>query len=79
MSESIDWHKRLLESALNKDLISDEMFSMLDQFRRFRHKYRHSYGFTLNWEMMKPLNDILPRVYARLKEIVEQYCSDEEK
>lgn len=56
-----DWHQKLLEKALNDGLITEDLYMKLDIFRKFRHKFRHSYGFSLRWDMMAPLiNKLLP-------------------
>ena len=75
-SHSSDWHRRLLETAHERNVISEDLLSQLDQFRRFRHKYRHSYGFTLNWAMMNPLYAVLHTTYSHLQSIVQKYCPD---
>ncbi len=66
------WHKKLLENALNKGIISEELFEKLDPYRRFRHKFRHSYGFTLTWDMMSPLmlelEDVFKKARSELSE-----------
>ena len=31
-------------------VIDDALFILLDDFRAFRHKFRHSYSFELDWE-----------------------------
>ncbi len=50
------WHSDLLK-RMKLDLpgyrpavIDEELFRLLDDFRGFRHKFRHIYGFDLDWE-----------------------------
>ena len=31
-------------------LIDDELYRLFDDFRAFRHKFRHMYSFELDWE-----------------------------
>lgn len=31
-------------------MISDELYLILEDFRGFRHKFRHSYSYELDWE-----------------------------
>lgn len=52
-TNSNQFHQKVLENA--QGVLSGSTVSSLDQYRRFRHKFRHSYGFTLTWDMMEPL------------------------
>mgnify|MGYP001821978684 CR=1 FL=1 len=31
-------------------LIDDDLYRLFDDFRAFRHKFRHLYSFELDWE-----------------------------
>ena len=50
------WHKDLLKRmrmeipGYRPKVIDDELYIMLDDFRAFRHKFRHTYAFELDWE-----------------------------
>ena len=50
------WHKDLLKrmrmeiTGYRPKVIDNELYTLLDDFRAFRHKFRHSYGFELDWE-----------------------------
>jgi hypothetical protein len=50
------WHKDLLKRmkmeipGYRPKVIDDELYLILDDFRAFRHKFRHSYAFELDWE-----------------------------
>lgn len=54
--EPQDWHKDLLKrmnleiSGFRPKVIDKELYRLLDDFRAFRHKFRHSYAFELDWE-----------------------------
>ena len=53
------WHKDLLKrmrieiSGFRPAVIDEKLFVLLDDFRSFRHKFRHSYAFDLDWEREK--------------------------
>jgi hypothetical protein len=54
------WHKDLLDSMATPGrdrgpLISAELKSRLTDYMEFRHFFRHSYVFVLEWDRMKPL------------------------
>ena len=50
------WHKDLLKRmkmeipGYRPKVINDELYIILDDFRAFRHKFRHTYAFELDWE-----------------------------
>ncbi|MCF8104527.1 MAG: hypothetical protein K9K64_03500 [Desulfohalobiaceae bacterium] len=53
------WHRDLLRRmrlevpGYRPRLLSDELYRSLDDFRGFRHRFRHSYSFELDWEREK--------------------------
>ncbi len=50
------WHKDLLKrmkievAGYRPKVIDHKLYTLLDDFRAFRHKFRHTYGFELDWE-----------------------------
>ena len=56
-----DYHRELLRSMtieipdIRPRIISRDLAEELDEYRRFRHMFRHSYGSELRWSKMKPL------------------------
>jgi len=50
------WHKNLLKRmrievpGFRPRVINEELYLLLDDFRSFRHKFRHTYAFELDWE-----------------------------
>ena len=65
------WHKDLLKrmkmeiSGYRPRVIDNELYRLLDDFRAFRHKFRHTYGFELDWEK----EQIVARKLLRTKEL----------
>ena len=54
------WHMELLEKAFISDGLRKQIFinglqSTLEEYMKFRHFVRHSYGFQLEWERMEDL------------------------
>ena len=53
------WHAQLLRKMkmeikdIRPALISNKCYYSLDELRRFRHIFRYSYDFELDWERMK--------------------------
>ena len=60
-----DWHKRLLMDMaieipeVRPPILPHRLCEELDDYLRFRHLFRHSYGITLHWERVKPLLESL--------------------
>ena len=68
-----DWHRRVLESmsldlpGVRPALFSEDTVKSLDEYRRFRHIFRHMYGSHLDWVRIKPLLDKLASVFSKVE------------
>jgi hypothetical protein len=49
-------------------VLTGETVRRLDEYLRFRHLFRHIYGFDLEWERCRELLDDLPATFERLTE-----------
>jgi hypothetical protein len=64
LPNDIKWHMELLEKSFvqndnRKEIFRIEFQEKLEEYLKFRHFVRHSYGFQLEWERMEDLiNDI---------------------
>ena len=83
---SVDsWHRDLLKRMkLNIDgyrpaVINEELYLILDDFRAFRHKFRHSYTFELNWERMKIVANQLDTAWENLQSQLRIFFKDLDK
>jgi len=76
-----DWHAVLLRNmtfripTLRPPVIRDETASLLDEFRRFRHRVRHAYGFTLRWSTLRGLLAEFDEAYQSLVADVHQFVA----
>ena len=66
------WHKALLSNAFeSKDnqtqLLRDELRVLLNDYLKFRHLARHTYGFQLKWDEMKMLVFNLEKTWEIVK------------
>lgn len=74
-----EWHAILLRNmtlrvpTLRPPVIRDATASMLDEFRRFRHRVRHAYGFTLRWSTLCGLLADFDEAYQSLVADVRQF------
>lgn len=55
-----NWHINLLSQAnkttkIRNKILSDEMNIKLIEYLKFRHTFKHIYGFQMKWEKMKHL------------------------
>jgi HepT-like protein len=72
------WHRDLLlqtteATTKRRGVISAEFMPQLADYLGFRHFYRHSYSFFLDWEEMKSLVISLPEVWNRTKKALLEF------
>ncbi len=66
-----DWHLQLLHRMLapvpetRPPVIDVSLGEELAEFMRFRHVFRHQYGFELRWQLVKDLADRMEEVHRR--------------
>lgn len=76
-----DWHWRLLESmvlelpGLRPAVFSGKTLDILDEYRRFRHIFRHTYGSHLDWERLRPLLENLTSVFSEVEKEIKQFLT----
>ena len=77
--EPNSWHSGLLKRMkltipdFRPAVINDELFGLLDDFRAFRHKFRHSYTFELDWERERLVAQKFHRTSALVQEQVKSF------
>lgn len=54
------WHSELLQAMFSQSekhsqILSSELLPYLKNYLGFRHVFRHSYGYELDWQRLKPL------------------------
>jgi hypothetical protein len=75
------WHADLLKRMkLDVDgyrpaVIDEELYRLLTDFRGFRHVFRHSYSFELDWERERLVARKLRRTSAMLRDQVEEFLA----
>ncbi|WP_027719449.1 hypothetical protein [Desulfovirgula thermocuniculi] len=74
-----DWHRELLKSmaveleGLRPAVISRELMEELDEYRRFRHLFRHAYAGELRWMKMKHLAENMADIVSLLENKMAQF------
>ena len=76
-----NWHRDLLKRmtievpGYRPRVINDDLFRLLDDLRGFRHKFRHSYTFELDWERERLVAQKLPTAHALLKNQITAFLA----
>lgn len=74
------WHRDLLRNVtlelpgIRPPVISTELAADLDEYLRFRHLFRHHYGFKLQWKRMRPLLETMGVLLDRFRKEVSTFC-----
>ncbi len=73
------WHRNLLKrmkygvEGYRPRVIEDNLFQLLDDFRGFRHKFRHSYFYELDWEKERLVATKLPAAFKLLHQQITEF------
>ena len=73
------WHIILLSQMaksygdIRPAVISENLYEKLKEYLKFRHLFRHIYGFELKWERIKPLVLSMPDVFHNLKKDIRKF------
>lgn len=73
IDKSGDYHRELLRSmtieieGVRPPVFSSEFAEELDDYRRFRHMFRHAYAGELRWKKMGHLAENINTIYAILE------------
>ena len=73
------WHKDLLKrmkiavEGYRPKVIDDDLYRLLDDFRAFRHKFRHTYAFELDWEREQAVARKLLPAWAMLQKQIHAF------
>lgn len=73
------WHSELFTDMFAKTekhepVLPQELFQPLKEYLGFRHVFRHSYGYELDWQRLKPLSSVprtrkchLGRIFSKVE------------
>lgn len=76
-----NWHTELLlqmAKSLRKTrgkIISQDLMQKLKEFLRFRHLFRHIYGFELKWDRIRPLCVDMENVLNELRKEMDEFLN----
>jgi hypothetical protein len=77
--ESGRWHKDLLDqmaleiSGVRPAVLTDELVDDLKDYLEFRHFFRHSYSFYVEWNELNPKLAKLADTFRKLEEAFQQF------
>lgn len=75
------WHRQLVKDMsleipeVRPAVIDEELARSLGDFRRFRHVFRNVYGFALEDQRMRPLEERLPAVLDAFRRQVGEFLA----
>ncbi len=66
------WHSELLSEMFKiqksgKSVLNQELLNDLKEYLGFRHVFRHSYGYEMDWNRLEPLFKKMPQVWNSVK------------
>jgi hypothetical protein len=77
--KSAGWHRELLNQmslelqGVRPAVLTVELVSVLEDYLEFRHFFRHSYGFDLDWDELKPKAENLKPTFEKLETAFQQF------
>lgn len=74
----LEWHKKVFKKGFEKDengysILRDKYKDELENYLKFRHFFRHTYGFRLNHKKLKPLADEVEGLWEEIKSDINKY------
>jgi len=76
-----DWHRELLLQmahsikGVRDAVVGTDLLEKFKEYLRFRHLFRHIYGFELRWERFKNLSLSLFTILSEFKDNLERFYS----
>ena len=72
------WHKELLDSMFSDTdrrsaILDNSLHDKLFDYMSFRHVFRHSYGYALDWERLNPLFSQMNEVWKNTKTCIQKF------
>ena len=66
------WHSELFlsmfkETEKREAVLAQNLEAPLKEYLGFRHVFRHSYGYELDWERLNPLFSGMPEIWQKIK------------
>ena len=75
------WHIEFLEQMQREEkgrrpaVVDDVLAARLLEYLKFRHRFRHTYGYELKWDKLRPLVEGLSETQMALREQVSNFLA----
>lgn len=56
-----------IQYSNRKSVLPHDLEEPLKEYLGFRHVFRHSYGYELDWERLNPLFSGMPEIWQKIK------------
>jgi len=72
------WHQLLLQQmteerkGVRPAVIDDALYQRVEEYLKFRHRFRHTYSDELEWNKLRPLAEGIPETFTQLREQLAQ-------
>ncbi|MCZ6680914.1 MAG: hypothetical protein O7E52_27110 [Candidatus Poribacteria bacterium] len=73
------WHRLLLaqmagpQAGIRPAFIDDKLSQRVEEYMKFRHRFRYTYGGDLLWEKLQPLAEGVEEVFRQLRAQLAQF------
>ena len=77
----VQWHKKLFDKAFKATekrsiLFRDDYKEKLVEYLSFRHFFRHSYGFEIDWNRLRPLINEVEELWKILEKDIHKFIEN---
>ena len=78
---NLQWHRKLFEKTFEANeertiIFRNEYKERLIEYLSFRHYFRHSYGYEIDWNRLKPLINDVEELWIVLKEDLTKFIEN---
>jgi uncharacterized protein YutE (UPF0331/DUF86 family) len=73
------WHKELLKQmtrelqGVRPAVLTKELAAVLEDYLEFRHFFRHSYSYDVDWDELKPKAENLKPIFEKFEAALQQF------
>ena len=80
----VHWHKKLLEKSFEDNekrssIFRNENREQLTEYLTFRHFIRHSYGYQIKWQRLKPLINDIEEFWKTIEDDIKNFLKNNSK
>ena len=77
----LHWHKKLFEKSFEMNekrtiIFKSDYKELFTEYLSFRHYFRHSYGYEIEWERLKPLINSVEALWELIEEDIKLFIKN---